>query len=467
MHHYDDFILDERGYAYWARIHGNNCQHGWDEFLPWHRLYLYFFELALQDIDPSVTVPYWDWAVYSDQDRSATTPDSGVIPPALRCFVDDAVLARLAGTIPNETVQALRGVLGQDFNSGLRLFKAAGIPYGADPATDDAIMHALMEVNPLFYRLRWPGGNNSLLFEDYPSPPDIERILALDSFFDFGSGPEGNHFYGAIENLHNLIHNFSGGINPSYDPTLPQQNRREPQYGDMVAPGVTAFDPIFWCHHANVDRLWAAWQKRHPGAGPDHPSAVLPPWSQTVGETQNIARFGYDYARAVHVFPTTPDMHLTRFRSAKVDATLARRPTPSGLQSSGNHTLRAEVCLHGVQHRLRGGTLRVFLNAPHADDTTETSGNPHYAGQFHLFAGDCVGGEGHCNVPARTRRAFDERPRHRKTPGHLRLDVTAVVERLLARGDQSLHVHVVALDHAGKLAHDVLRLDSVALYFFD
>lgn len=22
-----------------------------------------------------------------------------------------------------------------------------------------------------------------------------------------------------------------------------------------------AFDPIFWVHHANVDRLWASWQR--------------------------------------------------------------------------------------------------------------------------------------------------------------------------------------------------------------
>ena len=32
-------------------------------FLPWHRAYLYFFELALQDQDPAhaVTLPWWDW----------------------------------------------------------------------------------------------------------------------------------------------------------------------------------------------------------------------------------------------------------------------------------------------------------------------------------------------------------------------------------------------------------------------
>lgn len=467
MHRFDAFELDERGYTYWARIHGNNCQHGWEQFLPWHRLYLHFFEQALQDIDPSVTVPYWDWSAYHAHDQEATTPDSGVIPAAFRCYVDDGVLAALDGKIPAVSLQGLRSTVGQDFNSGLRLFKAAGIAYGADPAADDLVFAALTDANPLFHRFRWPGGNNALLFEDYPAPQDVDNILALDSFHDFGSGPEQNHFYGAVENLHNLIHNFCGGINPNYNTTQPQQNPYEPQYGDMVAPGITAFDPIFWAHHANVDRLWAAWQQRHPGAGADNPGAGLPPWPQTVGDCQSIATFGCEYAHSQQLFPTEPDMDLTRLRSAALPAAVAQRPAPSGIAPDTARPLRAELRLNGVQHRLRGGVLRIFINEPDADAKTPTRGNPHYAGQFHLFAGDCIGGEGHCSPPPRQRRAFDQRPRHRKTPGQLRLDVSAVLQRLRARGDTSLHVHVLALDHAGQPAGDVLRLDSLALVFFD
>ncbi|HEY6924109.1 MAG TPA: tyrosinase family protein [Steroidobacteraceae bacterium] len=467
MRGHDDFVMDERSFAYWARLHATNCQHGWEEFLPWHRLYLYNFELALQDVDPSVTVPYWDWAAYHDQDQTTTTPDSGIIPAAFRCCVDDAVLAALGGKVPPATLQALRTVAGQDFNSGARLLRAAKIDYGADPAADDAIMDALMAANPLFYRLRWPGGNNSLLFEDYPAPADIDRILALDSFFDFGSGPNDNHFYGALENLHNLIHNFSGGINPNYNPSQPQQNRKDPQYGDMVAPGVTAFDPIFWCHHSNVDRLWAKWQKQHPGALPDDLDAALPPWAHSVADAMSIDRLGYEYASSVYLFPTRPDMDITRFRSAPVAAAAARPATAPGLAATRAGSHRAEVRLHGVRHLTEGGSLRIFINAPHVDETTQTRGNPCYAGQFHLFAGDCVGDEGHCAAPAGPRRPFDKRPRHRKSPGHFRLDVTPVVERLRARGDQTFHVTVAALNHAGKLASNILRLEGVGLYFLD
>jgi tyrosinase len=58
-------LSDERGYAYFAGLHGLplpiQCQHGTLLFLPWHRAYLYFWELALQDQVPGVSIPYWDW----------------------------------------------------------------------------------------------------------------------------------------------------------------------------------------------------------------------------------------------------------------------------------------------------------------------------------------------------------------------------------------------------------------------
>jgi tyrosinase len=63
-------IGDDRGYQYWAGIHGLplpiSCQHGSELFLPWHRAYLYFFEKALQDRVPGVTLPWWDWRDHSE-----------------------------------------------------------------------------------------------------------------------------------------------------------------------------------------------------------------------------------------------------------------------------------------------------------------------------------------------------------------------------------------------------------------
>ncbi|KAK6535026.1 hypothetical protein TWF281_006324 [Arthrobotrys megalospora] len=52
----------------------------------------------------------------------------------------------------------------------------------------------------------------------------------------------------SLESVHNTVHNYSGGVG---------------QMGDVP---VAAFDPIFWFHHANIDRWYAMWEKLNPGA---------------------------------------------------------------------------------------------------------------------------------------------------------------------------------------------------------
>lgn len=75
-------LNDNRSYKQYAGFHGIPnfyCWHGpqdkdgWPDvrlFLPWHRAYLYRFEKALQDLEPSVTIPWWDWrSTGSGQDK--------------------------------------------------------------------------------------------------------------------------------------------------------------------------------------------------------------------------------------------------------------------------------------------------------------------------------------------------------------------------------------------------------------
>ena len=58
-------IGDDRGYQYWAGIHGLplpiSCTHHTELFLPWHRAYLYLFEKALQERVSGMTLPWWNW----------------------------------------------------------------------------------------------------------------------------------------------------------------------------------------------------------------------------------------------------------------------------------------------------------------------------------------------------------------------------------------------------------------------
>ena len=51
-------------YDQFAKLHYSlkDNNHGLRTFFPWHRLFTFYFEKALQSVDPSVTLPWWDWA---------------------------------------------------------------------------------------------------------------------------------------------------------------------------------------------------------------------------------------------------------------------------------------------------------------------------------------------------------------------------------------------------------------------
>ena len=111
-------LSDERGYNFFAGLHGlplpSYCQHGTLLFLPWHRAYLYFLELVLQDQVPGVGFPYWDWtSTVSHQEGLPTAyaqeqQDDGAENPLFSSTVEwpreliDLVLERLPGTITAE-----------------------------------------------------------------------------------------------------------------------------------------------------------------------------------------------------------------------------------------------------------------------------------------------------------------------------------------------------------------------------
>lgn len=56
-------------------------------------------------------------------------------------------------------------------------------------------------------------------------------------------------------------------------------------------------DPMFWLHHAEIDRLWEIWRQTHPGPGPVLAGAdlVMDPWSEAYADLLDIAALGYAY----------------------------------------------------------------------------------------------------------------------------------------------------------------------------
>jgi len=88
----------------------------------------------------------------------------------------------------------------------------------------------------------------------------VKYFSTYDSFastrlYDPSPPPE----YLSLEDIHNNIHNWTGGENAGHMGMIP----------------VAAFDPIFWMHHANVDRQFAIWQTLNPTLWFDSPDQQL------------------------------------------------------------------------------------------------------------------------------------------------------------------------------------------------
>ena len=407
-------------------------------------MYLWGFEQQLQDYHPTVTLPYWDWSQSTPQQIA-----EGYIPEAYRCFVTDEMLSGLGGKVGAATLKALDGLQGQTFNSITRFWAAAGdVPGDEQPA----IVDALLAVNPLFCEQRYPGefgpgGSLTTTFHHhYPTPQDMEGILAVDTWRNFGGGMDVDQSFGVLDmDPHNTMHIWIGGC---------PNGIANPPTGLMLSNLTTAFDPIFWAHHGNIDRLWARWQELHPGADPPDPADVLQGVSSTVADSLSITKLGYEYAA---------DTHLLLADDAPPASTLASPAAGAKPAVLARHR-RAEVRLHRVRQPAQSFVVRVFLNDPGADASTPVEGNDHYAGHFSLFGhGPCVGGPGHCEPRPRT-RPFDTRGQQHNEPWNIRFDVSDAVSGLVAKGATDIDVTLVALA-PGDDAAPKLDLDGVTLSF--
>jgi len=103
-----------------------------------------------------------------------------------------------------------------------------------------------------------------------PSAADVEAVRARNRFAPFQS---------ALENgPHNAVHITIGGdMNSAASPT----------------------DPLFFMHHAYVDRLWYQWQEGHPAQNPSNMDEVLMPallFNVAVSNVVGRAQLPYSYA---------------------------------------------------------------------------------------------------------------------------------------------------------------------------
>lgn len=102
-----------------------------------------------------------------------------------------------------------------------------------------------------------------------PTTGLLNAALAQTTFESFQLG---------LEDFHNYAHRAVGGT---------------------MATANSPADPLFWLHHANLDRIWAEWQREHPGARPANGRELLQPapmFGRAVSGVVSVSRLGYGYA---------------------------------------------------------------------------------------------------------------------------------------------------------------------------
>lgn len=502
LYHLNKWPEDRRSYNNMALVHQNHCQHGWERFLPWHRVYLYEMEQALQDVCPGVTMPYWDFTM---PQYCPEHPENGqIIPQSFKAYLSSEAIEYLEKQaephLPHDAAEVLLEQMvkpGLRYSSPAKFFAAVAELTSeeyTEPPYRQHFIKALLAGNSLWYPLRFPAEYhnqqnqpqtiNQAIHYHYPTADDMAQILSLRAFRDFGGGSFYDDSFGFLDqNPHNTMHIWTGGQNPDYSPdqagqaekTVAGERRNrsvrvagrrfhslddltsEPQYGDMFSNLTASYDPIFWPIHANIDRVWHEWQQINPHSSPADLDSVLTPWSYTIANTLDMSRFGYEYVKCAFIIPVGLATPVGRFISKPISI-------PDAVRSSFQ---QAEVRLHRVPQLPRSCFIRVFLNLPDANASTSID-DSHYAGYLAIFGhADCIGGPGHCDLPPSRPRPYDQRPRHHNTPRNHRVNVTKTAKKLLKAGADSLQITLVVIGADYCEENELLRLDGVSLDFLD
>ncbi|CAG8612025.1 18057_t:CDS:2 [Dentiscutata erythropus] len=386
---------------------GGYCHHGDVLFPPWHRPYMLLIEsqlineakkIALQYPDNErekyveaanqLRHPYWDWAdlkaikgvpdffISLEIELNTPTGKKNVTNPLKRYYLPVNLSYPLANgqnptDKPNYTLPSM------DFNP----FTPAGYPTVRHPNSkyenQDDIMNANFSVyvptvfRPGLYQMfhiknylhfsnhAVRGSNNTEMEDTNPGHPNPDVFVGYAHF-------------ASIETTHDGFHLVSGGLG-----------------GHLSYPDITGFDPLFFFHHVNVDRLIALWQ----GVFPDSwvPEAIADNGTYTdelhikINENTDLTPF----RKSSTEFWNSKDVRdIEKLGYSYLQLTKFKGQDPKNLQAyllelykpDPHYYLRFYVKLTINAGKLVGPySIRVFLDLPSANAQTPVT-SPHFAG---------------------------------------------------------------------------------------
>lgn len=213
----------------------NNIYPGWAHngpaFFTWHRVLLLQLEHDLQKISGNndLAIPYWDWTDADPKASPFTTDFMGSDGESTRTEDPGKVVdGPFAFDGPNNWTINVNDPMDNHAgpNPPKYLTRGLGRMSAAKTLPDSAMVKKALS-NPVY---------------DYPP-------------WKFATSARRGCRAEIEVNLHNLVHRYVNGNMVS-----------------MASPN----DPVFWLHHANIDRLWGDWQRKNKESCPYSPVGTAP-----------------------------------------------------------------------------------------------------------------------------------------------------------------------------------------------
>jgi tyrosinase len=257
--------------------------------------------------------------------------------------------------------------------------------------------------------------------------PAIDAMEETD-FVDFNS---------AIGQPHNMVHVWVAGFMNTYR---------------------SSFDPIFWLHHANIDRFFWQWQKKNGDSSiPDivknftcRPFRFANNTAQAFFDTRAL---GYTYADS-------------RNSALEVDADEVKDTRNYNLGKISLDFNRARLHFHGMNHPEDSYEVRVFANNKTVDADTLLSAASGYLGSFALLGhGNCPGAPGHCSIRTKSQFVGDVRAPHHLIPYNTFINVGRGLKALKPEGGAvKVGITLLVLDMDGKpVPSSSISFDNMSL----